>query len=482
MRRDDMAYFEDAEFQQMLKHYEQSMEDGESMYMDAEELTDIAEYYMMQNEVEKANKCIDLAVQLHPDAVDPQVFMARQQLFFNNVHAAYEIFEHIIDREDGEVKFLHAELLLKEKQDEQAHNMMSEYFSMIDNEQDAFMYDTAEIFFDYESYDYALLWAKRLIKEYPSFSDADVLLCDIYMKLARYEDAKIEAENIVDKNPFNENGWIILAEALAMMEKCDESLEAVDYLLAINENHIDGMRLRASNLFYLNRIDESHKQYQKYLEQYPNDHSVLYLDGICLCNIGCNNEAEEALLNALANSDPDAPERVHIHLQLAYVQSKLHKIQEALKQLELCHNYPDPESPIDYNLARGHILLENEQYEEAEMCFDQALRESKKPYETLLLIGITLGETGHYQKATDIFLSLHNSTMENAEEKTSPYLAYCYLFTDNKEMYLQYLEEAVKLNPNTTQFLFSQFYPDIPVSEYYERATKTLQNNKLDEN
>lgn len=474
-----MSYFEDAEFQEMLERYEQAVEQGESLYMDAEELTDIAEYYMMHEEVEKADRCIELAVQLHPDAVDPQVFMARQQIFFGNIPAAYDIFYSIPDQEDREVKFLHAELLLKEKKEKEAHDIMAEYFSRIDDDLDAFLYDTAEVFFDYESYDYALIWAERLVKAYPDYPDAKVILCDIYMKLGRYEEVQKLAESIVDKDPFSQNGWIILAEAFAMMEKCEESLEATEYLLAINEKHPEGMLTRASNLFYLNRIDEAHSQYTEYLSCYPDEYAVLYLDGICLANLDRHSEAESALRKSLEKSNPDAPERVHIHLQLAYVLSKQHKMTEAIEQLEQCHNYPTPEPPIDYNLAKGHILLENEQYEDAELCFDLAIKESKTPYDTLLLIGITLGETGHYHKAADIFQSLHDSAMENAEEKTSPYLAYCHLFLNNKDLYLRFLEEATKLNPNTTQFLFSQFYPGAPVSEYYELAVKAIKEKGL---
>lgn len=469
-----MAYFENPEFQEILERYEQALVQGEMVYMDAEDLTDIAEYYMMRNEEDKADECISLAVQLHPDAIDPQVFLARQQIFHGNIPAAYDIFNNIQDQEDREVKFLYAELLLREKKPEEADAIMRDYLDRIVEDRDAFIYDTSDVFYDNDYCEQALAWALILQRDYPKYPDCKMLLADIYMKMGQYEKAQAQGEAMIDEDSFNQNAWILTAESLAMQEKCEESLEATEYLLAINERHPEAMLTRASNLFYLNRIDEAHQQYLDYLALYPDEYAILYLDGVCLANLEMHEEARDTLLKALEVSNPEAPERVHIHLQLAYVLSKLHEPTQALEQLNQCHNYPAPEQPIDYDLATGHIMLENEMYDEAERYFDQSIRQSKNPYDTLLLIGITLGETGHYTKAADIFQSLHDSTMEKAEEKTSPYLAYCHLFLNNRDLYLQFLKEATRLNPNTTQFLFSPFYPGVPVSEYYEVARRTL--------
>ncbi len=478
MRKDDQNYFADPEFQRILEQYENACEQGESIYMDAEELTDIAEYYMTHNEEAKANECIELAVSLHPDATDPQIFLARQQLFHDNIAASYSILDNIQDQSDREVIFLRAELLLKEKKTAVASAFVQEYYDNLYEDRDAFIYDIADIFYEYEYYEEAMQWAKLLLEEYPKYPEAEMLLVDILLKMGKFEEAQIQVEALVDKDPFNQNAWMALAEALALQEKCEESLEASEYLLAINEKHPEAMLTRASNLFYLNRIAEAHDQYQAYLTLYPDEYAVLYLDGICLANLERHDEARTVLQRALEVSNPDAPERIHIHLQLAYVYSKLSQLRDALDQLDQCNNYPTPETPIDMDLARGHIYLENGEYEDAERHFDAAIRNSKNPFDTLLMIGITLGETGHYTKAVEIFQNLHDSTMENAEEKTSPYLAYCHLFLNNKDLYLQFLKEAARLNPNTTQFLFSQFYPGSPVADYYEIALKRLKGGE----
>ena len=54
MNNDMSSYFEDPEFKDILAKYEGMAESHTPTYFDAEELTDIAEYYASQNEEQKA--------------------------------------------------------------------------------------------------------------------------------------------------------------------------------------------------------------------------------------------------------------------------------------------------------------------------------------------------------------------------------------------------------------------------------------------
>ena len=88
---DEQAFFEDPEFQEVLRKYEEARRSGAPFYMDADDLTDIAEYYMVQEREEQADEAIRIATELHPESVDPQVFLARQQMFHDNLERAHEI-------------------------------------------------------------------------------------------------------------------------------------------------------------------------------------------------------------------------------------------------------------------------------------------------------------------------------------------------------------------------------------------------------
>lgn len=71
MQADDLAYFDSEEFHAILNQYEESLESGLPVYIDADDLADIADYYQYNGYPEKARSAIDLALEYNPEAVGP---------------------------------------------------------------------------------------------------------------------------------------------------------------------------------------------------------------------------------------------------------------------------------------------------------------------------------------------------------------------------------------------------------------------------
>ena len=114
MNNDLSSYFEDPEFKDILAKYEGMVNDHTSIYFDAEELTDIAEYYASQNREADAEKAIDFALLLHPSNTDALVFKARSLCIKGKLNEAYQVMNLIEDMSDREVKFLKADLKKEE--------------------------------------------------------------------------------------------------------------------------------------------------------------------------------------------------------------------------------------------------------------------------------------------------------------------------------------------------------------------------------
>ena len=120
MNNDLSSYFEDPEFKDLLAKYEGMVESHTPTYFDAEELTDIAEYYASQGEEQKAEDAIDLALRLHPTNTDALVFKSRSLCIKGKLSEAYQIMNLIEDPSDREVQFLKADLLMEERRLEEA--------------------------------------------------------------------------------------------------------------------------------------------------------------------------------------------------------------------------------------------------------------------------------------------------------------------------------------------------------------------------
>ncbi|MBQ0049119.1 MAG: tetratricopeptide repeat protein [Bacteroidales bacterium] len=455
MRYQDLSYFNDPEFKELLDKYEAAIQDGGEPYFDPGEFTDIAEYYMMNEREEEANQCIDLALTIHPNANDPQIFLARQQLFHGNLTVARQLARTIPDQEDREVKFFWAEWLIRKEQPEEAHQMLEEYGETVTEERDFFLYDTANIFTDYDQWEIATRWAKRLKEEFPNFKNTDLLISDIMVSTGRVAEAMPLLQGILDTDPFNRDAWNLLAEAESGQEHYAESLEAIDYLLAIDEHNPQAWLIRANCLFHLNRLNEAHEQYLFYLEEEPKDFVTRYFDGVTLTNLERFDDALMQLELALSHANKEAAEYLHILLQLSYVLSKLRRKDEAIKRLDQAHAISDNATDDEYQLLLGQIYLDNQDVHTANQCFLEALRTTQKEHDTMLFIGISYAEASYFSTAVNIFTELLTTDMPERDARILPYLAYCLFFMPDKTEYERVYALARQANPTLTEYLFS---------------------------
>ena len=73
MQQDDLEYFNSEDFREILSKYEESAKSGHPVYMDADDLADIADYYQYNGRLEEAEEAISLAITYNPQAVGPDI-------------------------------------------------------------------------------------------------------------------------------------------------------------------------------------------------------------------------------------------------------------------------------------------------------------------------------------------------------------------------------------------------------------------------
>jgi len=472
MREEDEAYFNDPEFLESLQKYEQACNNGEPVYMDAEDLTDIAEFYMTQNREDEANQAISLAISLHPNSVDPMIFLARQQMFHDNLEEAYKIAYSIPDQNDRETIFLWTELLIRSDKPDEALQLIIDKLEDQEDDKAMFLYDAACIFMDYQNYEYTQELTGKLEKEFPKYKKLKKLKVEVLMAQEKYDDAIAILQNILEEQPYSTSAWKTIAEAHVGKNNFMEALDCAEYCLAINPEHTQALMIKAHCLFHQNHLEQAHEIYQQLKETMPEDGRLYYMDAITLANMERFDESKEALAKALQYTPLFDEDRIQVLMHKAYIESKCHNITEALKALEDAMQLSKDQGGIDYNLLKGEILLENGKEQDAAKQFEIAYTGSDNKQQTLLTIGIAYAETMHYKTA----LSLLETFMEEYKGKEGvvaiPYLAYCYKKIHDQENYLKYLRKAVSADREITEFLFAEDYPSIQPEEYYLYAFK----------
>jgi tetratricopeptide (TPR) repeat protein len=472
MREEDEAYFNDPEFLECLQKYEQARQNDEPIYMDAEDLTDIAEFYMTQNREEEANQAISLAISLHPNSVDPQIFLARQQMFHDNLDEAIRIANSIPDQNDRETIFLWTELLIRSDKPDEACQLIIIKLDDQEDDKAMFLYDAACIFMDYQHYEIAYKLTRKLEKDFPKYKKLKKLKTDLLMAQEKYDEAIALLQDIIEEQPYSTSAWKTIAEAHVGKSNYMEALDCAEYCLAINPEHTQALMIKAHSLFHLNHLEQAHEIYQKLRDIMPEDGRLYYMDAVTLANMERFDESREALEKALKYTAQYDEDRIQVLMHKAYIESKCHNIDEALKALEDAMKLSKGQGEMEYHLLMGEILLENDREQEAAEQFEIAYNESQNRQQTLLTIGIAYAETMHYDTA----LSLLETYMEEYKEKEGvvaiPYLAYCYKKLHDQENYLKYLRKAASADREITEFLFADDYPSIQPEEYYLYAFK----------
>ena len=78
------GYFDNKEFKQLLASYEEAQQRGESIFLDSEQLTDIAEYYHWMGRTDEALAVADDALSMFHGATGPLVLKAHIALLNDN--------------------------------------------------------------------------------------------------------------------------------------------------------------------------------------------------------------------------------------------------------------------------------------------------------------------------------------------------------------------------------------------------------------
>ncbi len=479
MREEDFSFFEEEDFKENLARYEAMLNGGPSAYLESDELTDIAEYYLTHGETEKAYACIDYALTLHPNSIDPLIFKARQYMFSGHLDQAQKICDSIQEQNDREVIFLHAELLIRKQNVAEALRYLAEQKAhFADDRKDlyTYLYDCACILEDYAYDDKALEWAEEAEKISGPNLKIMFLKAEIYCAKESFEEATDILEKILDENPYSLKAWNILADTYFMREMYDKAIESAEFSLAIKEKgNPEALFAKANSLYHLGNFEEAHRLYTQYINDFPKTDEYPYLfDGLCLNQMERYEDACQRLESAEEFSNDCSPEQLQIYLQLSFAYSKVGKFQKALHYLERAKNY-EPEG-FDYFVLKGHVLLENGFVAEALECFQKAKEESTDRERAYFLIAVSFFENRLYADALENFYELLEFCTVQTESNCYPYMAYCFYYAKDEVQYLKYLERACETNPEGTKMVFGHLFPEsLNPKEYYAYVLR--QNN-----
>lgn len=456
------SYFDSKDFKNILESYENSIREGHPIFLDANDLTDIADYYNLTGNREEADRIIEYALQLAPSATLPLVYKARVALASGNYEKAKDYADRIEDKDDPDYKYLIAEILIAQRKIVEAEITLKGYYDEIEQEEhEDFVLDVTNLYLDYGISDMAFEWMCKCRIKNDEFKE---LMARTLFGLERYEESAKLFDELIDSDPYSKRHWKALAASQFLCNKYHDAITSCDYAIAIDPDDPECLLTKANALYRLYNYEGALEIYKKYCEKATNDELGLLNIAMCLISLERVQEAITYLEKACEAADPMSEHIEAIYREFAFAYSSLKMTDKALEYLEKSGTEDCDQAEL--MVLKGHILLENGRTEEAEKMYKEAILLSGKSQKTMLRIVVSLYDNKRLQQAYKIFKEIQDNNEGELDEGYS-YMALCCLELKLTEEFLKYLVIATKKNRQEAKRVLGHLFPETMEPEDY---------------
>lgn len=467
----DDGYFDDEEFREMLEDYERTVKSGQPVFMDVDDLADIADYYQQEGRYDDAQKALDRALELQPDSVVALNYQVHNAISQNDFEAAENYLSQIIDHDLPEYTYCRAEIWIAQEEVEKADEYLLEQFKECPQEEwQDFVLDVVNLYTDYGYSEKAMEWMMRAKQD--GSDDFKEMMGRTLFGLGKYDDSERIFNELIDRDPFQKRYWNALANTQYMKEDYSASVTSSEYAIAIDPDDAEGLLAKANGLFRLENYEEALDYYRRYSEKEPDDEFGLLHQGTCLINLGQYEEAVKRLLEAEKAAPDDSPYLVEIYQELGFAYSELKMPETALYYIDQTEMLDCDH--VDMLVVKGHILLGNGKLKEAEDMFRQAVKQSEDNLRTVMRIIVSLYDNHYVEAAYKMFRSFFKYVGKDWNEGYG-YMALCCYDLKRDQEFLDYLEICCNRNPNEAKLVLSHLFPEgMKPEDYYGYMVKEL--------
>lgn len=469
-------YFDNDEFRDILAEYENANGEPSALFLDADDLTDIADYYTFVGNTKKATEAINTALDKFPGASGPLVYKAHEALKDDDIDAAYSFAEQMDDKDGVDYCYLQAELLIAQDRIDEADALLDDFlkYESYDDEREDFLLDVGEMYLDYEVYDKAYKWLSLATER--DATDFRELWSRALAEIGREEESITLYNQLIDDNPYSKRLWLGLANAQMKAQQLDDALASVGYALAIDPNDQRSLLAKANMLHQMGNHQEALKLYEKYCASAPTNSNVELRIGTCLICTMRFREAIRHLQQAEKHTIPQSAQHADICHELAFAFSSIFENDKALRYIDKTKDMPCDHAEME--VLRGHVLLQNEKLKDATKAYWKAIHISNHDKYTVLRIIVSVLDNGYTSLAYTLFKRFFRSMPEDFKDGYS-YMALCCYEMKKTDDFIAYLKKAVAVNPNEARKVLGYLFPaGMAPEDYCTYITKKTDDKK----
>lgn len=410
-----------------------ALDHNSSIYIDADVVADIADYYAMNGQPQLMQRTVDYGLSIHPDNTDILIQKAYMYLDANQMDKAQQIVWNLGET-TVDVKLLQAYTLFKQGNQEEARALLEE---LIEENDPEIAYQLANILLDFGEPERAYETLTRLIPDSKEPDYLEILAaCD--KDMGRIHEA-IEGYNLVlNIQPYNTRVWRELAECYYETAAYSQCINACEFGLVADPYNVE----------------------------------ITLIEGYCFIQLKNFKKAYELLSGVKAIFEKHPYLDYYMQALLAMDGEEYTEAYHLLRKA-ISYNEMEPEFYINSLAIIGIYLLYNDQVEEAEVYIDRAMSIDPNDAEVMRLKAEIFSRKGNRMEAEPLW----NHCIEQTERATD-LVNLGFYFISLKEMELAYLsmKKAWDINPHCFSELYSALYI---LSIYTNRPTEAKYYKKF---
>ncbi|HOZ39827.1 MAG TPA: tetratricopeptide repeat protein, partial [Flavobacteriales bacterium] len=251
--------------QNSVERYEAMLNKNIDLFFDVEEFEHIIEHYLEANEPKKAKEVLDYAHRQHPGAPDLLFCEAHVLLNLGKLNKALEVLDTLGRMEPFNVDVhlhkagIHSQL----RNYRRAVEHYKRALDLADEGLDEIYLDLAFEYENLESIELAVDCLKKALEINPENEAVLYELSYCYELADAHQAAVAYFREFTNEHPYAFVAWYNLGAALARLERLEESNEALDLCMAIDDRFTSAYFAKARNMLLQGRYEDAVECYNE---------------------------------------------------------------------------------------------------------------------------------------------------------------------------------------------------------------------------
>ncbi len=442
MNEDNFSPFEIRPKPELVKYYEEMIDNNDQYFYDVAEFEEIIDYYFEQNELKKASQAIEMSKIQHPDSIALQLKTALLYINQSKPQKALSILNIIqkmaLQKEEVYVLKAHAYNLMKN--DQKAMSYFDRALKCTqDSDQEEMLTRIGYSFQQRGKYQQAIKYFNMAFERNTASTDHIFNIAICYEELQDTTNSIVYFQKYLDIDPFSEIVWFKLGKAFELQNEHEKAIEAYDYSLAIEESFAHVYLSKGSLLMSIGEYQQAITTFETLLEVEDDFLEAYCFIGECYSQMGRKNKAIHYFFKALRIDN----EYSEAWFNIGNIKLEQKKFKESIHYLKKAKMFEPDNAEYWFMLAEayashGDYVNTRKAYQKA-LFFDPYCEEYWCKYAQYLF------NKGHINKAIDVIEKAGEYHFNSSNLLF--YLAVFYFTKKDTQTGITLLETALMSNP-----------------------------------